>query len=192
VRILGLTLLFFACGDDSGGGGPVPKPVLGVGTFAGTFDDGAGGTLHGLVGVIADSEGRITLHLQRQELPFFEANLGGSLMTGTSTFQPIVALSGQGLPTAVALDVTDGTLHAIVRTYPPGNPNPDRTITFDGTLGEMGGSGTFSDGTTNGTWQLAPGIPLDAGRPMSPDAAIDAPMIDAPAIDAPQVDAGVD
>lgn len=192
MRICALTLLFFACGDDSGGGGPTQKPVLGLGTFAGTFDDGAGGTLHGLVGVIADSEGRFTLHLQRQELPFFESNMAGMLFGGTSTFQPIVALSGQGVPTTVAIDITDGTLHGIVRTYPPGNSNPDRTITIDGTLGAMGGSGTFSDGTINGTWQLAPGIALDAGRPMAIDAAIDAPMIDAPAIDAPEVDAGVD
>ena len=192
MRIWALTLLFFACGDDSGPGGPTQKPVLALGSFAGTFDDGAGGTLHGLIGVVADAEGRFMLHLQRQELPFFEGNMAGMLYTGSSTFQPIVALSGQGVPTAVAIDITDGTLHAIIRTYPVGSNTPDRTITIDGTLSATGGSGTFSDGTTSGTWQLAPGVPLDAGRPMPPDGAIDAPMIDAPLIDAPEVDAGVD
>jgi hypothetical protein len=194
VRILGITLLFFACGDDAMSSGPASKPVLGVGTFAGTFDDGA--ALHGLIGAIADSEGRFSLHLQNQELPFFEANMAGFLYEGTGTYAPIVALSGQAVQTSVALDVTTGNLHAVVRTYVLFSQEIDRTITIDGTLGAMGGSGTFSamtaGGTTNGHWQLAPGIPLDAGRPMPPDAMIDAPEVDAPMIDAPEIDAGVD
>ena len=193
MRILVLTLLFFACGDDSVPP-PAGKPVLGVGSFAGTFDDGA--QLHGLIGVVADSEGRFMLHVQNQELPFFEGNMAGFLLEGSSTYMPILAYSGQALVNDAALDVTSGTLHAVVRTYPLGNRNPDRTITIDGTLGMAGGSGTWNamtaGGATSGNWQLAPGVPLDAGRPMPPDAAVDAPAIDAPDIDAPEVDAGVD
>jgi hypothetical protein len=197
MRFCALALLLCACGDDSStGGGPQNKPVLGVGSFAGSFDDGAAGTLHGLLGAVADSDGRFSLTFQREELPFFEGNVAGMLFEGQNMYHPIVAYNAQGVLTDAEIDVTSGTVHATVKTYrQQGNPNPDRTITIDGTLGMMGGSGTFtamtSAGTTSGTWQLAPGIPLDAGRPMPPDAPVDAPIVDAPA-DAPELDAGVD
>src|SRR5215813_7158203 len=99
MRFAAFSLLLFACGDDSGLGGPMKNPVLGVGSFAGTVADAAAGTLHGLLGAIADSEGRFSLTFQRQELPFFEGNVAGMLFEGQNMYHPIVAFNSQGLLT---------------------------------------------------------------------------------------------
>jgi hypothetical protein len=192
MRFAAFSLLLLACGDDAGGtDGSTRKPVLGVGSFKGTFDDGAPGTVHGLLGAVANSEGRFSLMFQRQELPFFEGDVAGMLYEGQNAYHPIVAYNGEGLISDAEIDVADGMVHATVNTYVQGRMTPDRTITIDGTLGMAGGSGTFTamtpGGTTTGTWQLEPGVPLDAGRPMPPDAPLDAPMGDAP-----ELDAGVD
>src|SRR5215470_675931 len=131
MRACALALLLCACGDDSGGG-PTHTPVLALGGYAGTFDDGAAGMLHGLIGVVASSDGRITMHLQNQELPFLEANVGTTLFQGMNTYQPIVAYGGAALITNATVTVENGSVHGTVTTHPQGDPSPDRTITVDG------------------------------------------------------------
>ena len=190
MRCWAFSLLLFACGDDSGS--PGHKPVLGLGSFAGTFDDGAADTVHGLIGVTADAEGRIVMRVQRLELPYFEVSVAGNLWEGINTYHPLVAFNSVGLLSDATVMAAGGNVHAVMTTHPQGDPTADRTITINGTLGKTGGSGTFteisSSGTVSGTWQLMPGLVLDAGQPMPPDA----PMADAPEVDAPEVDAGVD
>jgi hypothetical protein len=200
VSTLALALSIVSCGDDtSGGPAGSGKPVLGLGSYAGSFDDGAAGKLHGEIGIVADAEGRVVLHLSRLEDPFFEANLNAFVLEGMNAYTPQVAYSGQGLLMSVNATLGGGQIHAVATGHEQGATMPDRMIAIDGALGMMGGSGTFlamtPEGTTSGSWTLAPGVPVDAARPA--DAALDAPAVDAAAPDggapdAPAVDAEQD
>jgi hypothetical protein len=179
-------LAFASCGDGGGSKPPAARPVLGVGSFVGTFADDAG-TVAGSLGVVASPDGRINLHLARTDaaMPFFEANAAGALVEGTVLFQPILAIASHGLLTDVSANLGGGRIDATVSIREQGQP-PDRTLRIEGALGSAGGSGTFEAttpaGITRGSWSLAPGVLPDAAPPA--DAAVDAGAQDA-AIDAP-------
>ncbi|HJZ86479.1 MAG TPA: hypothetical protein VKN99_14960 [Polyangia bacterium] len=159
-----LVLLAFGCGDDTKP--PPPKPVLGLGRYAGLFDDGAAGHTHGLCGLIADAEGRIDFHLDGiADGTFFESNAGGLLVEGAVTLPPITAIGGRGYLTNLSGNAAGGRLDLSVRVGEQGQ-TPNRILAITGQLGMAGGSGSFMITTptltTQGTWQLAPGISPDA------------------------------
>jgi hypothetical protein len=162
--------------------------VLGLGSFAGTFQDGAG-RAHGLISVIADDLGLITLHVEGtlDGREFFESNLAGSLVQGMLSYSPITAAGGIALVTSVTGTRASGQLQVRVAMGDAGRP-ANRFVNLTGTLGAAGGTGTFTTMITGaflqGTFALAPGRSPDAGPPRPVDAGVDS----AP----PRIDAGID